>query len=287
MAEFSQEAVFGNATFATGTSFIGVKFYARAAFGGATFGERANFVRARFYQEASFRWARFSERLTVLEAEFSESVDFYGATFCGALQFRRTRFSTDGEVVFRSSQFQGRHVFSDTLFAEARKVDFRDVVIDQPEALKLAGTDLTRCRFLGTDLRAVQLVGVTWPRTGAQFWHRQCVHDEQLLHEAMQDDAPWRPTPGGPCTALCTRETTGTCRLCEALQERERFLWGWLPILARVLRLKQRQAHAWEQMEQLYRQLKQHYEDQRASVVENDTKGMRPLVYVVIHRDVP
>ena len=30
------------------------------------------------------------------------------------------------------------------------------------------------------------------------------------------------------CNELCTKETTGQCALCEALAERERFIWLWL-----------------------------------------------------------
>jgi len=30
------------------------------------------------------------------------------------------------------------------------------------------------------------------------------------------------------CNELCTKETTGQCALCDALAERDRFIWWWV-----------------------------------------------------------
>ena len=91
-----------------------------------------------------------------------------------------------------------------TAFTNAQQVDFRNVVLEQPDTLTFIGADFTRCQFLGTDLRKVQLVGVTWPMQGT----RVVVYDE-------------------------------------------------------IAPLEVRETRQWDQIERLYRQLKQNYEDQR------------------------
>ncbi len=55
--------------------------------------------------------------------------------------------------------------------------DFRDVIIDPLDVLIFRDADLSKCRFLDTDVRETEFAGVIWPKIG----RRQIVYDESRI----------------------------------------------------------------------------------------------------------
>jgi len=153
---FSGKADFRGVTF-SGADFSGVTFSGDADFSAATF-SGADFHRATFSRTADFQGASLSEYAFFHETTFSGAADFSGVTFSGAAYFFKARFS--GRTLFRGRQggTEDDYIFAGT------EVDFTQVFIDSPDAVTFQDADLTKCRFLNTDLRKVQLVGVNWPK---------------------------------------------------------------------------------------------------------------------------
>jgi uncharacterized protein YjbI with pentapeptide repeats len=215
-ATFGGEASFFYATFSKGADFSGATFSEKADFIWATFSERAGFSGATFSKGASFFYATFSGEASFYHATFSEEASFNGATFGGEASFHHATFRAKAN--FYSATFAGKtrfagrrrsaeaagHIFAGT------EVNFRQVVIDPPDAVTFLEADLTKCQFRDTDLRKVQLVGITWPQKG----QRIVVYDE-----IADEIAPVESRAGS--------------------------------------------TRAWPQIERLYRELKQNYEDRR------------------------
>jgi hypothetical protein len=88
---------------------------------------------------------------------------FRGATFSGETRFERGAEAGD--------------------ICASPEVDFRQVVLNPPDAVTFLGTDLTKCRFQDTDLRKVLLDGVTWPRKNGRW----IVYDEIAPVEAADE----------------------------------------------------------------------------------------------------
>jgi uncharacterized protein YjbI with pentapeptide repeats len=239
---FPQGAYFSRVTFHDRANFRGAIFCKRSHFGGATFTKEASFVQATFHdggyfgettftKEATFYLATFTKDAMFLGTTFLEGVHFGRATFRGSAVFGGATFTKEAnfsgstfreKTIFREATFSGRTLFAPFSGAALMRgppestqvgyifagveIDFRKVVINPPDAVTFLEADLTRCRFLETDLRKVQLVGVTWPREGR--------------HTVVYDDiAPVNPEE-------------------------------------RIIR-------PWSQIERLYRELKQNYEDRR------------------------
>jgi hypothetical protein len=132
-----------------------------------------NFSQFVFPDTADFSGATFGGEASFYHATFSEKANFYSATFAGKTRFAGRR---------RSAEAAG-HIFAGT------EVNFRRVVIDPPDAVTFLEADLTKCQFRDTDLRKVQLVGVTWPQKG----QRIVVYDEIAL--VKSGDGSTRPWP--------------------------------------------------------------------------------------------
>ena len=165
---FSHKVNFEGTTFAKKrTFFTGARFSQGATFSGARFPGDAHFDAAVFSQGADFRNTRFCSLCTFAEATFSTGADFVGTRFTGErVNFRSSHFR--GRTLFTSRQENGQNA-PIPIFSEAEEVDFRQVVIDQPNAVIFREVDLNRCRFLDMDLRKVQLNGVTWPKKQGRF----------------------------------------------------------------------------------------------------------------------
>ena len=115
--------------------------YNNTNFYGATFSGGANFRVAVFSGDANFNQVTFSEGANFDGVTFSGSVNFVGATFSGRTLFSRL-----------PGNAQAGRIFAGTT------VDFRQVVINPPDAITFIGADFTTCQFLDTDLRKAQLV---------------------------------------------------------------------------------------------------------------------------------
>jgi uncharacterized protein YjbI with pentapeptide repeats len=223
-ATFGKGVNFSRATFSWDPDFISTTFGEDARFFEATFGGGASFFKATFGGDADFARAWFSKGASFFDATFSGDADFSGATFSGKTSFHGATFSGRTRFARRSVRApvggprsprpprpaEAGHIFAGT------EVDFRQVVIDPPDAATFLEADLTKCQFQDTDLRKVQMVGEEWPQT---YWHkisrRTVVYDECLLWKEKND------------RSTATRS---------------------LP---------------WSQLERLYRELKQNYEDRR------------------------
>ncbi len=305
-AEFTTDAFFDHTTFLEEADFSATTFLKRAVFADATFTKEANFrqitfkeasfYNALFSEEAYFNLASFSESPAFTMVTFTKEVEFSGAQFPQGAWFLRAVFQSaavfqdthfEGKVHFCHSRFGGRTLFTpsqepgaEPIFAGAHVVDFQAVVIDLPETFSFRHADLRRCRFLDTDLRKVELTGVLWPRLGNWFGGRLCVYDELLPHLEPTTAAWWHVAPRERCNTSSTREfcpksPTGVCKVCEAWEGADRFLWGWLEACGhgcawvkrfcreRLLRLPPQGSLPWSQIERLYRELKQNHEDRR------------------------
>jgi len=246
-SNFIEESSFSDATFTESTWFTKTVFGADANFIGARFSRRSYFQGAKFQKTATFSWANFAEEARFRQTEFKSDIDFSQAIFSGLARFSEiifpdttlftgTKFAEQASfhtVIFKNDSdftealFNKGGEFYDTHFASVKftrarfygpttfdasdkvsmfdgEVLFTQTIIDPGDSVKFIEADLPRCRFLGTDVRKVHFIGVTWACIGA----RNGVYDEIT---------PLQPG-------------------------------------------EQRQ---WAQIEELYRQLKQNYEERR------------------------
>jgi hypothetical protein len=153
-ATFDTHVYFGRVTFSGKTTFPRAVFNAEANFRGATFNAEANFANATFNGPANFTGTRFNAGANFANATFKAGVDFSWATFGGEVTFAEATFL--GRTLFARPQgvWEPGYIFAGT------EVDFTNVVMGSPDAVTFLHADLTRCQFLDTDLRKVQLVGV-------------------------------------------------------------------------------------------------------------------------------
>jgi uncharacterized protein YjbI with pentapeptide repeats len=226
-ATFSERADFDRVTFSKGASFSFAKFTKGAFFGGAMFTEEAFFGFATFTKEAFFRAATFTKEVRFVRTSFSEGAEFGGATFTKGADFDRATFTKgadfdraifSGRTLFAGRQGRAKaagHIFADTA------VNFRQVIINPPDAVTFLVADLTKCQFQDTDLRKMQFVGLKWPQKG----RRTVVYDEII-------------PVGAADRTVVYHEITG-------------------------LELAEGSTRLWSQIERLYRELKQNYEDRR------------------------
>ena len=180
-ATFSKQADFRAATFSKWANFIGAEFSKQADFYRATFSGQADFHGATFSGQANFYGAEFSEQACFSDATFSERVDFRAALFAGYIDFNSASFLAKTIFLGRTEENQRIPVFSNA------EVAFKDVNIDPPDALIFKDADLSKCCFQGTDLRQVELTGVSWPKIGKRFG----VYDEKVPLETGVTTRPW------------------------------------------------------------------------------------------------
>ena len=241
-AQFTQGVRFDKAVFVTGASFARCEFLGDTSFMETMLAETAWFNKTHFKGEANFWGAKFS-RANFSGAKFEKNSDFGSTTFSDNALFHLTEFR--GEAHFTDATFNGSVVFSDMIFSEStlftltrfeapvmfssvifkgladfegcvftkdgefRETDFFDVAnfrdskffgsisftatgaspvfhgaatfeyasCSSGDSLRLIGTDLRRCKFLGAEVRKFYFIGVNWPRIG-RFGGRHGVFDE-------------------------------------------------------------------------------------------------------------
>lgn len=222
-ATFTKRAGFRAARFTDAVHFYGVTFTKEADFHGTAFGEKANFGGARFTGQADFHGATFREEAGFVKATFSRGADFRGTSFKGE------------NVDFSSSSFQGRILFASPpekgttvpIFSGV-EIDFRQVVVDPPDALSFRDADLRKCRFLDTDLRKVEMTGVIWPQVSSRFMQKLTCLAGQVSFGKFRREIGTR---FGVYDEIAPSDTDGE--------------------------------YPWARIERLYRELKQNYEDRR------------------------
>ena len=267
MKRFHEGADFTRATFTGDISFFEARFRKTVCFSLAKFNKRAHFGGVRFFSDfLGFSGATFSGGAHFGGAVFSGDVHFDGVTFSEGANFDGVTFS--GSVNFVGATFSGRTLFSrqpgaaqtGRIFA-GTTVDFRQVVINPPDAITFLGADFTTCQFLDTDLRKAQLVDIKWPRKG----RRLVVYDE-ILSVATRERDRDGDRDGDMQSALQQFE-----------QMRREYRQG-IEQLDREFRQNDEtdsvatgdgdgdrdgDIQPWPQLERLYRELKQNYEDRR------------------------
>lgn len=179
-ATFAKRVRFMWTTFTEGIGFSEAKFGEDVDFRGARFQKGAIFSQAEFSRRANFAWVTFPEEAVFRQAKFAAGAEFAGATFGGPAIFEGAAFLS-GSVSFNECHISSRMIFSpavgqgeEAMVFRGVAVDFRRMVIEHPMGLILVRADLSRCRFLETNLRGVEFLGVRWPRKGG----RTVVYDE-------------------------------------------------------------------------------------------------------------
>lgn len=228
-AKFSGEVDFGQARFTKGADFGRVTFTKGVSFTGADFSEGANFEWVTFDKggEVSFAWTRFSKGVNFMRATFNEGSDFSGTTFgSNGAVFSLAKFL--GEMFFAGDQQADGEIVP--IFSEV-EVHFTEVAILPPGKITFRRASLEKCRFLGTDLRTVRTVWVQWP---------------EIVDPMVRRLAEW-PLIGPRIKKWRIGRRVGVYDEIHALEGKE----------------KEGTHPPWPEIEQLYRQLKQNYEDQR------------------------
>jgi len=238
---FEQETSFNKATFLQGANFSGARFTRKACFGQTDFRAEVNFERVEFAEHVEFSETQFRGKVTFFMAQFIKDASFSRASFSHGAEFVWVKFTEGvgfsgatvrGQILFTSRKSEVFHDYlvplmsaPDPPFSEV-EVDFRDVTMEPPDTVVFREADLKQCAFLDTDLRKVQTVGVKWPRITSQIrwsWVRYWADRLRVGHRTGVYDE----------------------------------------IDARGRQRQEGMVPPWSQIEKLYRELKQNYEDRR------------------------
>ena len=201
-ATFTSEADFGGAIFAGRVDFRDVRFLNRTNFRRSVFEREANFRRASFKHKALFISGTFKAKTQFDRAHFLDETTFAGTMFYDGIDFCWAMFDlgavfsqavfkgsaifdyfiSDGEINFKSCVFQDAFSMKsyDQHFIELverdliKSVDFTSVKFSKPEKVKFQKIDLSKFRFLETDLRGVHFIDEKWDERKT----RKRVYDE-------------------------------------------------------------------------------------------------------------
>jgi uncharacterized protein YjbI with pentapeptide repeats len=228
-ASFNEGPDFSRADFKKGADFSGAAFAKGANFSDASFGNKISFIGACFTAKADFTGVTFAEIVYFLRTVFTEQADFNRAIFTRAAQFLGTRFK---QVDFSHATFTQGAEFVGVSFTE--KANFFHAKFQGKtffESVEELG-HTTRI-FSGTDVdfRRVTIE----PLDGLVFRNadlQQCRLLYTDLRKAEFTDVKWPEIEGR-----------------SALRDQDEALYKGKP--------------PWSLIEQLYRQLKQNYEDRR------------------------
>ncbi len=159
-----------------GANFSSTKFTGggQANFSTTNFSGRggANFNKAQFSCEggANFSLAQLTgkSKANFVEARFTSDgpINFSRARFSGGsgADFRDAQFTSPGGVSFSCATFAGggRIYFGGRTFSPGTTVDFTDISFENPERVIFDAVDLSRARFLLTDVTRINFIRVAW-----------------------------------------------------------------------------------------------------------------------------
>jgi hypothetical protein len=191
--KFGEDSYFENAIFSGEADFKAVNFGGRANFAKVAFNGDSFFYASTFSGEAYFKEAKFSRNTELQHTEFIEYVNFGSAEFKGDADFRVVRFNGDVDFVFsqfhQNADFLLSHFKGYTDFFGAKfglnadsHVSFRFLKFSKNAVVAFRDVNLTRCSFVGTDLRIPEITNATWPRPVTD--DRRCVYDELIAKPA-------------------------------------------------------------------------------------------------------
>jgi len=260
-ATFGGGAKFSNAKFISEAGFSGAQFTEEASFHGATFEEKANFSDATFAKRASFTMATFAEAAHFSNAIFAQGAGFISATFAKKARFSGAQFSD--ETNFYAATFTEKAHFSDATFVRGANLS---------GATFHGGVDFDGVAFQGgkVDFSNCALFGKT------RFAPRRVRRDKlPVFGEAEVDFRAVRIEP--PDAVAFVETNLGRCRFLDTDLRSVRLTgvtwaqmpWGvWSQVGARDAVYDEKKPEQYVPMpmakiEDLYRQLKKNYEDQR------------------------
>lgn len=191
-----EETTFVQTIFKEKPDFILAHFYRPAEFRGATFAQGADFCAAKFHPGIDFSPA-FEEpqshptatavamgRGRIIRTSFLGDTDFTEAVFGGVVNFHQAYM--DGRMVFKS--------LHPTPIFQGTDVTFREVTIGPSGAIEFSGVDLSKCQFLDTDLRKIQITRAIWARIpnrlGNRFPSREGIYDG-IVGSRADAGYPW------------------------------------------------------------------------------------------------
>lgn len=254
-ATFTVSANFSNATFTKGANFFSAKFKktVEANFTYAKFKDGAHFTNTKFYHGARFTGVEFTGLVDFSDGEFAKQADFSTAKFNGPVgfceaTFREAKFESarfTKEADFFRATFTARANFFRARFAEG--ADFSDASFAQ-------GADFSHSKFLGITLF------VPWKPEGK--------YPSSVFSDVEVD---FRDVIIAPLDALIFRDADlQKCQFLGADLRKAEFTavkWpekcGHLRVYDQDEAEQKGEEEKWSHIEQLYRQLKQNYEDRR------------------------
>jgi hypothetical protein len=284
-ATFTAGADFGNTTFTKQADFISATFRSWARFRLAKFSERLNLTRVTFKAMVDFSGATFCGRLSCPSTTFAEHADFNEATFtradfnvttfAGKTYFNKAIFKEEANF-FRATFKEEANFFRTTFTGEAKfeaanftsGVDFRETTF----AARAAFHETTfsgRAHFLdttfaaGADFRGAQFRGRTL------FTGPQAAETHQFDFRDLVIESP---------DSLCFRHMDfRTCRFLNTDLRKIELTgvrWPENPgrwrkkgtrhaVYDEIFCKQQEQPLPWDELERLYRELKQNYDDRR------------------------
>ena len=134
----------------------------------STVAESASFDETKTGQGTALESTAYEKVLRFERADFAGPVAIRDCTIGQLVTLRGSRLGSEFRLVSH------RNVEDDPLLFKDAHVDFRELMLREPERMALVNVDLRKCRWLLTDLRKGQFTGVQWPRVG----RRVGIYDE-------------------------------------------------------------------------------------------------------------
>jgi uncharacterized protein YjbI with pentapeptide repeats len=258
---FSKDVDFAEATFSEGAFFHEALFGGQASFSRATFTKRTLFNQAIFSKGASFIDAMFSQEVWFVDATFSreatigENASFVRATFGGGADFQRATFTKGAD--FAEATFTKGANFTATTFGE--RADFHEATFNE-------GADFRGATFNeGADFYGATFSGRTiFAGPSRDAWAGHIFADPEVDFRYVDIASP---------DAMTFVEIALTKFRFQDTDLRKVLFIGvkWPQKDGRVrvyddiasVETEVRGRRPWTQIERLYRELKQNYEDRR------------------------
>ncbi|MGE5692664.1 MAG: Clp protease N-terminal domain-containing protein [Candidatus Zixiibacteriota bacterium] len=125
--------------------------FPQGSFSSKVFSKPVYFSWCHFLGEADFRWAVFEKEVDFSAAKFKNNANFYGARFKGKAVFFGATFSMDTNF----SEASQSKCFED-------EGDLRYLVFTKDSTITFERVDVSRCRFIGTNLERINFLEVNW-----------------------------------------------------------------------------------------------------------------------------
>jgi uncharacterized protein YjbI with pentapeptide repeats len=249
-ATFSEGADFRFATFSGEADFGSAMFNGMAFFGSARFTKKASFLEATFSEGADFRFVTFSGEADFGRARFTKEASFSVATFSEGADFGSVTFS--GEADFGSAMFNEDASFAVTTFSQGANFG---------RALFIKEAEFHAATFSGKTLFTG---GEIIPETGDHVFVLHIFAGIEVDFTEVVINQPDAMTFLGADLTKCQFQNTD-------LRKVQFVGVTWPRKRRRVVvydeivsaESEDKSTRPWAQIERLYRELKQNYEDRR------------------------